>query len=182
MNSLFRFLIHSNSSFRIAQDPYLLDFLNSLHPSYSLPSHFTLANTLLDAEMARVDTETIQQLKGCRTLTLLIDGWEDKLRRSLYGTVIAGVGEYPVILGLDDMSGKRGSADKLVELAEQSLQKMEVNHQTLFGLTTDDPSVMRAFRRQFQVKYPWVIVSFYIISRCIQLIMFNRPSLAFCII
>ena len=113
----------------------------------------------MDAEAARVETDTIAQLKNRQCLTLLIDGWEDKLCRSLYGTVIAGVGEHPVILGLDDISGIRGSADKLLDLAEWSLWRMEVDMGTVLGLTTDDPSVMRSFRRQFTAKYPKVIVS-----------------------
>ena len=151
-------MIHSNSSFRTAEDVYLQEFLNAVRPSYVLPSRWMLSHTLLDAEAARIQAETIQNIQNRQSLTLLIDGWEDLLRRSVYGTVLAGVGEYPIILSLDDISGQRGSAEKLLQLAEHSLQKMEVDPRSVLGLTTDDPSVMRAFRRLFTKKYPWVVV------------------------
>ena len=40
-----------------------------------------------------------------RNQTLLYDGWEDGLGRSIYGAVSISVGEYPIILGLDDTIG-----------------------------------------------------------------------------
>ena len=38
-------------------------------------------------------------------LTLLYDEWEDGLGKSIYGAVSASVGKYPIILGLNDMTG-----------------------------------------------------------------------------
>ena len=49
--------------------------------------------------------EDLEQLENPRNQTLLYDGWEDGLGRSIYGAVSISVGEYPIILGLDDMIG-----------------------------------------------------------------------------
>jgi hypothetical protein len=51
-----------------------------------------------------------------------IDGWEDRLKRSLYGSVISEVNPYPVVLSLEDMSGQRGSADKIFEASQKALK------------------------------------------------------------
>ena len=138
------------------------EFLNAIYLP-NPPSRWVLSQTLLDVEAACVQIETMERLQTCQSLTLLIDSWEDLLRRSLYGIVAAGVSEYPIILSLEDMSGQRGSAEKLFQLADRSLQKMEINPRQVLGVTTDDPTVMRAFRRLFEEKYPWVVVSFALI-------------------
>ncbi|KAJ7602520.1 ribonuclease H-like domain-containing protein [Mycena rosella] len=92
-------------------------------------------------------------------VTLLFDGWEDKLRRSLYGTVGTGMDECPSLISLDNMSGYRGSADKYMETIVGGLEKMEMaDAKNVIALTTDNPSVMQSFRRKFQARFPWVLV------------------------
>jgi hypothetical protein len=52
----------------------------------------------MDSEYAQVQTKEIGRLKQRQWLTLLkFDGWEDKLHRSLYGTVAAEIGQYPTV-------------------------------------------------------------------------------------
>jgi hypothetical protein len=59
----------------------------------------------MDSEYARVQTEEIGRLKQRKRLTLFFDGWEDKLHRSLYGTVAIEIGQYPTVLSLDELTG-----------------------------------------------------------------------------
>jgi hypothetical protein len=114
----------------------------------------------MSAEYARVEEEELTRLKPRKMLTLLFDGWEDKLRRSLYGSVAAEVGQLPTILSLDDMTGKRGSADKYVETAKSALRNMGIEDATNFlALTTDNPTVMVSFSTKFQIFFPWILVS-----------------------
>jgi hypothetical protein len=155
-----RFVVHSNSAFRIADNPYLHAFLNSIRPSYQIPSRYVLSNRLLYAENSRVHLEEVERLKGRKRVTLLLDGWEDVLRRSLYGTVAAGVGEYPNLLGLEDLTGNRGSADQYLTTITAAMDKMEIGDaKSVIALTTDNPTVMQSFRRKFQTRFPWVMVS-----------------------
>ncbi|KAH7918267.1 hypothetical protein BV22DRAFT_1024858, partial [Leucogyrophana mollusca] len=112
----------------------------------------------MDAEVCRVQIEEISRLKERKRLTYLMDGWEDKLKRSLYGSVAAEVNQYPVVLSLEDMSGHRGSAEKLVETSVRALQTMEVEDARNFiASTTDNPTVMQAFRKKFQEKFYWIL-------------------------
>jgi hypothetical protein len=113
----------------------------------------------MDAEAARVQIEEIDRLKKGKRLTLLFDGWEDKLRRSLYGTVTAQVGEYPTVLSLDDLTGHRGSANKYLETAKKAMKNMEIEDgRNIIALTTDNPTVMQSFRGKFKSDYHWVLV------------------------
>ena len=102
------------------------------------------------------DTQTLKQRKH---QTMLFDGWEDLVKRSLYGTLAAKVNELPIILGLDDLSGKRADAETLVKTAQDALDNMEVGDMRRFiAATTDNPTVMRAFRRILGNKYSWLLV------------------------
>ncbi|KAN0080283.1 hypothetical protein V8E55_009849 [Tylopilus felleus] len=83
-----------------------------------------------------ISLEEITCLKQRRRLTLLIDGWEDLLKRSLYSILAAEVSQYPI----------------------QALEAMEVAEAKNFiAVTTDNPTVMQAFRRKFQAKFYWVL-------------------------
>lgn len=147
-------------SFRSAEDPFLHEWLDVIRPSYTTPSRYVLSHTIMDAEAARIQIEDIARLKATKRLTLLFDGWNDKLRRSLYGSVASQLGEPPIVLSLDNLTGHRGSADKYLETAKGALKKMDLEDGLNFiALTTDDPTVMQSFRRKFQEEFYWVLVS-----------------------
>lgn len=110
----------------MAENYFFKDFLDEIRPSYTSPSRYVLSHTILYSESARVHIEEVDRLKQHSKLTLLIDGWEDKMKRSLYGTVAAEVGQYPVVLGLEDMTGNRGSADRIVEVSQNAMKSMEI--------------------------------------------------------
>ena len=115
----------------------------------------------MDAEAARVQIKEIDRVKKTKHLTVLFDGWEDKLRRSLYGTVAAKIGEYPTVLSLDELTGHRGSAEKYLETAKKAMKNMEIEDgRNIIALMTDNPTVMQVFGRKFQNIYYWVLVSY----------------------
>ena len=62
---------------------YFRSFMDEIQPSYNVPSCYVLTHSIKDAELCRVQIEEITRLKERRRLTFLIDGWEDKLKRSL---------------------------------------------------------------------------------------------------
>lgn len=59
----------------------------------------------LPAEEARVHDLDLKRLAKRHNLTYLVDGWEDHQQRSVYGTMVAEVSEFPVVLGLEEMTG-----------------------------------------------------------------------------
>ncbi|KAI0082441.1 hypothetical protein K474DRAFT_1694307 [Panus rudis PR-1116 ss-1] len=132
-----------------------------LFRTYDPPSRFILSTTVMDTEYARVEILELARLNKRQLMTFLIDGWEDALRRSLYGSVAAGIGEFPQMLDLADMTGKRGTADNLFDVALQALRRAEFKESEkhrLASLVTDDPTVMQSFRRKFQATHWWVLV------------------------
>jgi hypothetical protein len=155
-----RFIIHANIPFAIAENFYFKDYLDSICPSYTSPSRYVLSHMLLDSEAAHVQIEELEHLKKRKRLTFLFDGWDDRLRRSLYGSVASEVNHFPVVLSLDDMTGSRGSAEKLLDVAQKGLKNMELEDGKRFiACTTDNLTVMQAFRRKFQAIYFWILVS-----------------------
>ncbi|KAJ3734910.1 ribonuclease H-like domain-containing protein [Lentinula guzmanii] len=81
-----------------------------------------------------------------RSETLLIDGWEDILRRLVYGVATAHVGKPSVVLGLRDLTGHRGNAAKIVETAQSCLKEMGVvDAGCLLAVVTDNPSTLACF-------------------------------------
>ncbi|KAJ7733867.1 hypothetical protein DFH07DRAFT_780507 [Mycena maculata] len=155
----FRFIVHINSAF-LAHNPYLLAWIKAIRPTYDPPLRYVLSGKLLQAENSRVHLEEVQRLRGTKRITLLFDAWEDMLRRSLYGTVGAGVDAYPSLISLDDMTGNHGSADQYMSTITGALEKMDIGDaKNIIALTTDNPNVMQSFRRKFQAKFPWVLLS-----------------------
>ena len=99
-------------------------------------------------------------MKARKHLTLLFDGWEDRLQHSLYGTVAAEHGEPPSILSLDELTGSQGTAEKYHETKKAAIKKMDLDDGRNFvALTTDNPTVMQAYRRLTRNAFFWIIVS-----------------------
>lgn len=159
LTNLFSFIVHANASFNVVEDPYYRDLISSLRPMYKVPSRYVLSGTILSAEAARINLIEMERLESREGLTLLVDGWEDIAKQSLYGTVLTEVGKHPVVLGLSDLTGKRASADTVFEVCNASLQKMCITAKQISALCTDNPSVMIKLRREWEKKFQWVIVS-----------------------
>lgn len=158
---LTRFLVNKRISFRSADDPFLLQWIAVLRSTYDVPSAFRITQTLLPAEKERVEEHEKKKLKTRKRITLLIDGWEDCQRRSIYGTMAAQRGETPVLLELEDMTGRRADANNSMEVLEKGMRTMELDIEQTLALVTDNPTVMRKFRRDWEIKYPFVLVSIY---------------------
>ncbi|KAG1837559.1 hypothetical protein DFJ58DRAFT_862853 [Suillus subalutaceus] len=114
---LLRFFIHANILFHVGDDVFFHEFINVIRPSYHIPSCYVLSRHLLDSEAVRVQQEEINRLKERKCLTLLLDVWEDLLRRSLYGSLAVEVNHPPVVLALENMTGQRGTAENLVTVS-----------------------------------------------------------------
>ncbi|KAG2058709.1 hypothetical protein BDR06DRAFT_980167 [Suillus hirtellus] len=92
----------------------------------------------MDTESVCVQQEEIDRLKVQNQLTLLLDGWEDLLKRSLYGSVAVEVKQLPV-----------------------AMKTMEIDdRKRVIAVTTDNPTVMQSFHRKFQESYFWTFLCF----------------------
>ncbi|KIO06269.1 hypothetical protein M404DRAFT_138850 [Pisolithus tinctorius Marx 270] len=153
-----RFLVHANVPFSVTGNWFFLNWLDKIRPSYTPASCYVLSHSILASEECQIQLDDIARLKDRKWLTFLIDGWEDKLKRSLYGTIAAEIYQFPVVLSLTDLTGHHASADKILEAAVQSLKMMELEDgRNFIAVTTDNPTVMQAFWQKFQDKYYWII-------------------------
>jgi hypothetical protein len=143
---LLRAFVSANWAMNSVENHYFRKYLHFLRPSYTPPTRYVLSGRILDAEAARVEREDMKELQSCKLLTLLIDGWEDLLRRSIYGTVASQVSEEPIVMTLEDLTGKRGSADSILTTALNAMTSMGVRDSKNFiAVTTDNPTTMISF-------------------------------------
>nr|GAT45526.1 predicted protein [Mycena chlorophos] len=113
----------------------------------------------LDSEHSRIHLDAVETLKSWgRSSTLLIDGWDDDLHRSLYGTVSGKVVEPTVVMGLQDLTGQCGSSKSIFEAAKTAVSMMGIENMSCFlAAVTDNPSVMKGFRKMLEKDYLWII-------------------------
>ena len=114
---------------------------------------------LLPGEEAKAFTADVKRLEGRNNLTYLMDGWDDSKRRSIYGCMIAEVAEFPVVLGVEELTGIRATADNLCDVATKALAKKSVDPKAIIAVCTDNPTPMVAFRRKWTNTYPWILMS-----------------------
>ncbi|KAF8973343.1 ribonuclease H-like domain-containing protein [Flammula alnicola] len=114
----------------------------------------------LPAEEARAFNEDLRHLDGRNNLTYLMDRWEDIQRRSVYGCMVAEVSQFPVVLGLEELSGVRAMADHLVQVSNRALTKKNIKPTSINAICTDNPMTMQAFRRKWTTEHSWIIPLF----------------------
>lgn len=73
--------------------------------------------------------------------------------------MLAEVGEYPVVLGLHELTGTWASADNLVGISVKALEWKDMDPKRILAVCTDNPTTMQAFHCKYSNKYPWVLVS-----------------------
>ncbi|KDQ15260.1 hypothetical protein BOTBODRAFT_108857 [Botryobasidium botryosum FD-172 SS1] len=116
-----------------------------------------LTHTIMAGEESRVHLFELDRLKSKRNLTLMVDGWDDRLRRSVYGVVTMQRGDFPSVLGLHDLTGSRASAEAIVDVVNKGINTMEIDVRRIIGAVTDDPTPMRLARRKLEEQYPWIL-------------------------
>ena len=96
----------------------------------------------------------------------MVDGWEDAAGRSLYGVVAAQVNEPPVILGLTNLTGKRATAETVVDVCKENAQQMGLELKNFSAVCTDNPSTMILARKKMEEEAPRLIVSVHAQHAC----------------
>ena len=114
---------------------------------------------MLLAEDARVFVLEKARLKKNRKLTYLINGWEDEGGRSMYASLGQQWGQAGVLMGLEDMTGKRVDGEELEKVIDRTMGKMDIDMSYFLAITTDNPRVMGKFRWLWIQKAPWILVT-----------------------
>ena len=129
-----------------------------MRPSYTPATRYVLMERYIPAEEARAFKEDLNRLEGRNNLTYLMDGWEDSQKRSIYGCMVAEVSNFLVVLGLEELTGVRATADHLVDVANRALVKKCLKPTSIIAVCTDNPTTMQAFRRKWTMGQSWIIV------------------------
>ena len=87
-----------------------------------------------------------------------MDGWEDAQRRSIYGSMVAEVSQFPVVLGLEELTGVWGTADTLIEVTNHALLKKSIKPTSIIAVCTDNPTTMQAFRKRWITQHTWILM------------------------
>jgi len=77
----------------------------------------------------------------------------------MYASVGQQRGAAGVLMGLEDMTGKRVDGEALEGVMDRAMGEMDVDLTYFLAITTDDPRVMRKFRRLRIANAPWILVS-----------------------
>ncbi|KAE9397467.1 hypothetical protein BT96DRAFT_860176, partial [Gymnopus androsaceus JB14] len=89
---------------------------------------------------------------------MIIDGWDDRLHQSIYAMLHVAPDMYLIVLSLQDMTGERGTANNLLEVSNKSMEVMGIQDAVgTIALTTDNPAIMRSFRKLFVRQYWWIL-------------------------
>jgi len=72
--------------------------------------------------------------------------------------MLAEVSHYPVVLGLEELTGMRATADNIVALSNRAVAKKNVNMSSILAVCTDNPTTMQAFCRKWTTEHNWIIV------------------------
>lgn len=141
------------------ENPYFRLYSSILsRQSYQPPVHSTFMAKYIPGERARAELVDIERLRGRNNLTALADGWDDRLRRSVYGFCLSEVNESPVIIELQDFTGARNTADNVRVALDEQVRKKGVDWRSVVACCTDNPTTMIKMCRDLSAKYPWVIV------------------------
>ena len=73
--------------------------------------------------------------------------------------MIAEVAEFPVVLGVEELTGIRAIVDNLCDIAAKALAKKSVDPKAISVVCTDNLALMVAFYRKRKNMYPWILVS-----------------------
>ncbi|KAI0783234.1 hypothetical protein C8Q75DRAFT_811045 [Abortiporus biennis] len=100
---------------------------------------------LLPAEDLHVLHLEHEYLKNSSHLTIMLDGWDDITHRSLYGSMAAHQKHTPIMLGLEDMTGKHINSDALIPVMNKAVLSFGISSKQVIALVTDNPTVMHCF-------------------------------------
>ncbi|KAF9001179.1 hypothetical protein BDQ17DRAFT_1391105 [Cyathus striatus] len=113
----------------------------------------------LPAEEGYAYQEDLKQLENKENLTYLMGGWEDSSQCSVYGCLLAEVGEFSFMIGLKELTGVQATADNLLAVANEALERRSVNAKAIVAVCTNNPTTMQAFCCKWTVdrNFTWIL-------------------------
>lgn len=101
---LLRALVYGNISFSFVENPFFILFLNNLRSSYNPLSRYTLSNSVIQTEYARILVEMVDRIEEMCDLTLSLDGWTDISNNSIYAFILHKFEDTNEIINIENFS------------------------------------------------------------------------------
>jgi hypothetical protein len=177
--TLLKTFIMNGISFRTVTNPFFLDLMQKLNPSYCPPDKMKLTRQILMDEVLHVEKQNDSILMEASYLTLNHDGWSDQSKRSLYEFNVITESRRAVVLALIDLSAYSHNAEFLLDRLEMVLRRASTTFNIvtkIVAIVTDNPNVMQKLRNLFISKSGCQhILSFRCFAHAVNLIAGKYP-------
>lgn len=156
-HKLLKALLEGNVTLKFAENPFFLEFLNELQPSYHPPSRDMLHSTI----MTEVHTSHVVKIqrKMCNesNLTICLDGWSDTAGASIYGFMVLKE-EEETVLDIVDVSEHCHHPEFIRDETLSVLERSGINiKKAVIACVTDNPAVMLKSRQLLQEMHKNVV-------------------------
>lgn len=152
---LLRAFIMNGIAFNVVVNPFFIDLIHKLNPSYNPPDRMKFSRQCLSNELVHVEKQNESILIESSYLTLNIDGWCDQSKRALYEFNVITESRRPVVLALLNLSAYNHTAEFLLERLQLVLQRASTSCfivSKITAIVTDNPNVMQKLRGLFIAK------------------------------
>ncbi|EXX75695.1 hypothetical protein RirG_039620 [Rhizophagus irregularis DAOM 197198w] len=113
-----------NISFSIIENPWFIDLIKTLQPGYDFLSKQVLSGTLLESETSHVNICIMNKLSADNNFTIVMDGWTDPHRNSLWAFMLMTGSRKEYLLSLEDLSNICHTGEHLSNVIEEVINKM----------------------------------------------------------
>lgn len=121
---------------------------------YRPPSRSRISGTVLKSEYdsCRNALQEIvdESLEKGNCFTLVMDGWSNIRRRSIYGMLLCNPHVYPVVNDICDASSRPSTGSELLSLVRDSLNKWMTQYHGIDAVVTDNASNMRLMKEYLE--------------------------------
>jgi hypothetical protein len=153
--------------FRVISNPYFINALKTLNPSYIVPSRKTLSGRLLDNEVAKVNNKTNEIIEFTNDITLGLDGWTAPDGSSIWNFVILTPSREEYLYELRNYSSQSHTAEFLANQIELVINR--IGNKKILAIVSDNGANVALARHLICSKYK-NIMNLRCIAHCYNLI------------
>ncbi|GBC07875.1 hypothetical protein RclHR1_07750002 [Rhizophagus clarus] len=150
---LAKFFYSAGIPFTAIENPYWLDFIQTILPAYNSPNRRNLANNLLDAEY-QVERQNLDKvLNNASNITLVSDGWSNIRRESVLNFILCL--PKPIFYDAKYTGSESHTAEYIYNEFKSIIE--DIGPSKFAGVLTDNASAMRSAWKLLNQDYPRLI-------------------------
>lgn len=153
--------------FRVISNPFFINALKILNPSYNAPSRHALSGRLLDTELAKVNKKVNEIIEFTNNLTLGLDGWSAPDGSSVWNFIILTPTREEYLYKLENYSEESHTAEFLANQIELVINR--IGSKKFSAIISDNAANIALARRLICSKYK-NIMNIRCIAHCYNLI------------